>query len=1367
MMPALPDTNHALAPRMPAYLISPRMAMYSRPAQEMFSPVPSPNAYPMANGLVLVRQMLSSTPTPTEQRMVQPINVGDSCQQSLKGKCQKIMLPIVQSPTPATLVVQNSKPMAVTGQSSTPLVTAGQFQVPVTVSTFSQKPMSATRQHPLPETVALPYAKSIAAAGQCSRVLDTLRQSPKSETAVGQFPSIAKLICSEKPVDLSMKPPKNSSSKTAVKLNTDKILSNQSSFKLLPKSSAGITPVSQPETKMRKTTYLLCRYCPFKAVSKEEIQNHILGSHPQRVVVVPKTFTCNYCTYVTSSELCMVRHLLSSHRSMILPSRAGTENLFSCSVCVFSADEPTMIHHMLDHYKDSTPCNYCSSCVDNSQASATRKRKTDSAHKTRLRSGKKKFSDLAKPKSSQNSSPSFGENPECKICHIQFSNKVELQTHEFSHASKISQCNDITKSSTTIKVSLVAKTLPSQAPSGMEKTAAVGTKDCTNQVVSPPYTRLASPIAEERHTQLSALSMQSDSQSIAVSNNVTSNISQQTEAVTVNSITSSTCTASILVSSTSSQDSVSVSTAMPVADLTPAAKKRKLAMKIFKNSSGVYETERSDTPKSISEIMCSGTPSKDSLKLCIQVPLEALPSQDYLPTTISEDHERDSHLPTTILDDHEANTQKVMRLQIPLNLLPKQQSSVNQIDSPSNVAELAENVEKPSLNSKINGRVSETQIITSINNIPLPSTISVANYTQTSQRSSSCALVRDEQHVSKEEGHNHSRKRPEDAENSSSHSSRQDDVVGETYNGIKPGKLMANMLKQKLSNIYLKHKQGDLSCNTSDPSKTVESLDSLTEHVKQHSSPKKTPPPNGTISETLKDGDFIDLTLEDSSDEESHTEQCCSKDRQHKRSNCSADLLSNSKRKALPAKNISTKITKVTGALGSREIDINQNEKSKTNSYLGNSEQLKETKLLEGNKSNHETQSVTVVKNVINTSKLEAKPMVAKESFGINSVEDSSSKNDLKIHQDKLLPGTTPEKITACTSSIPTDVLSENPLNSSTERTLSSMVNKLFNSMPEKLPASVEEKLLNSTKDKLHGLLTEKPLDLPAEKPPNSIIEKTFDLATENHLNSMTEKPLNSMTEKSFNSTAEKPPSLSAEKPHSSTSDLMVPSKDAKQGDEPAASVVTTASETHHDPAGTPLPQLPRRPKNVRRSTLRLPSMSGTSTLNALDSEDLVICPYCPKRLLFRLLPAHVQFHDSNCEHKCRDCNFATSFKWVLDTHVQCHKEVLHASARQITEIEWTNIKDGRFHDDEEVEMTQRLLIREEPASLTCKRQIARKTIAKKSISLPISSTRKASSSSNPAASSDIPAPLPVNKTKARCMEDFFAQILTDRVKPK
>ena len=96
-------------------------------------------------------------------------------------------------------------------------------------------------------------------------------------------------------------------------------------------------------------------------------------------------------------------------------------------------------------------------------------------------------------------------------------------------------------------------------------------------------------------------------------------------------------------------------------------------------------------------------------------------------------------------------------------------------------------------------------------------------------------------------------------------------------------------------------------------------------------------------------------------------------------------------------------------------------------------------------------------------------------------------------------------------------------------------------------------------------------------------------------------------------------------------------------------------------------------------------------------------------------------------------------------------------------------MKDQTLSDDEDVEMTQRLLIREEPAPVPivpCKKQIAKKTATKKSSStLPAALKRIVSStistSNNTATSS--PAPLPVNKTKARSMEDFFAQMLTER----
>ena len=84
---------------------------------------------------------------------------------------------------------------------------------------------------------------------------------------------------------------------------------------------------------------------------------------------VPRTFTCNHCPFRTSSELCMVRHLLSKHRSQLLPRSKMTNNgsnsvgkVFSCSFCNYSTTEAQMVDHMLHHYKNHPPCRSCSSC---------------------------------------------------------------------------------------------------------------------------------------------------------------------------------------------------------------------------------------------------------------------------------------------------------------------------------------------------------------------------------------------------------------------------------------------------------------------------------------------------------------------------------------------------------------------------------------------------------------------------------------------------------------------------------------------------------------------------------------------------------------------------------------------------------------------------------------------------------------------------------------------------------------------------------------------------------------------------------------------------------------------------------------------
>lgn len=118
-----------------------------------------------------------------------------------------------------------------------------------------------------------------------------------------------------------------------------------------------------------------------------------------------------------------------------------------------------------------------------------------------------------------------------------------------------------------------------------------------------------------------------------------------------------------------------------------------------------------------------------------------------------------------------------------------------------------------------------------------------------------------------------------------------------------------------------------------------------------------------------------------------------------------------------------------------------------------------------------------------------------------------------------------------------------------------------------------------------------------------------------------------------------------------------------------------------------------------------------------------------------------------------------------MDTHLLCHKDSSPVEARQITETEWKSMKDEAVSDDD-VEMTQRLIIRGELPPST--RQIAKKTVLKRSInSLPSTISKRFGSSSSPITAAESQSPLPVNKTKAQSMEDFFAQILTERVHHK
>lgn len=71
--------------------------------------------------------------------------------------------------------------------------------------------------------------------------------------------------------------------------------------------------------------------------------------------------------------------------------------------------------------------------------------------------------------------------------------------------------------------------------------------------------------------------------------------------------------------------------------------------------------------------------------------------------------------------------------------------------------------------------------------------------------------------------------------------------------------------------------------------------------------------------------------------------------------------------------------------------------------------------------------------------------------------------------------------------------------------------------------------------------------------------------------------------------------------------------------------------------------EAPATPSSLAPSSIDFSVDSGFEEQLTDDSQ--VICPYCPKQLILRLLPAHMKFHSSDCQYICNQCSFSTSYK--------------------------------------------------------------------------------------------------------------------------
>lgn len=122
--------------------------------------------------------------------------------------------------------------------------------------------------------------------------------------------------------------------------------------------------------------------------------------------------------------------------------------------------------------------------------------------------------------------------------------------------------------------------------------------------------------------------------------------------------------------------------------------------------------------------------------------------------------------------------------------------------------------------------------------------------------------------------------------------------------------------------------------------------------------------------------------------------------------------------------------------------------------------------------------------------------------------------------------------------------------------------------------------------------------------------------------------------------------------------------------------------------------------------------------------------------------------------------DFIVLCRWVLDTHISCHKDS-QTDARQISEDEWLKIKHGMNYDDEDIELTQKLIIKDATCVLptTPTKQTARKTASKKSTAVNMASIQPRKSNIN---AEDNVQQVAVNIRQAVCTNDLFNLMISD-----
>ena len=107
----------------------------------------------------------------------------------------------------------------------------------------------------------------------------------------------------------------------------------------------------------------------------------------------------------------------------------------------------------------------------------------------------------------------------------------------------------------------------------------------------------------------------------------------------------------------------------------------------------------------------------------------------------------------------------------------------------------------------------------------------------------------------------------------------------------------------------------------------------------------------------------------------------------------------------------------------------------------------------------------------------------------------------------------------------------------------------------------------------------------------------------------------------------------------------------------------------------------------------------------------------------------------------------------------------MQRDGRKITEEEWLKIKHGMNLADEDIELAQKLIIKDTHGSFptTPSKQTARKTASKKGAAVNLAASQgRRTSASSVTSSDDTLQPVAANIRQAMCTDDLFNRMISD-----